>query len=555
MSQSVELSAILAKMHERTRRLGGWGFEGETVEPSPRMLDWLRSNVGAPGPAVRDNSFPVTLPEPRPLPRLPIAVETTARDRLLHARGQGLIDIIRLRSRTVPAVPDVVVRPSTAEEIAAIFAACRGTGIAVIPWGGGTSVTGGVNAPVGDRPVISLDLERMSGLEDFDPVSGLAVFGPGTTGPEVEAALAERGFTLGHFPQSWELATVGGWAATRSSGQESLGYGRIEDLVAGMEIVAPAARWRLHTQPASAAGPDLHRLIMGSEGRLGVITEVTVRARPKPETTAVQAFLAPDLERGLEAVRTLTLSPLPLSMLRLSDAPETAVAMAIGLADSPFAGLARNYLRLRGIGDEACLMLVGASGSGRTVRTALRGAASVLSRVRAVSLGRGPGRHWLRDRFRHPYLREALLDLGWATDTLETAVPWSRAVECRAAVRRALETALESDGERAAVLCHISHPYVDGTSLYFTFFFRTADDPDATIERWARLKRAASDALVSVGATITHHHGIGSWHAPWLETEIGEAGIALVGDAARTMDPEGLINPHVLLDPTDRLRE
>jgi len=497
VSQSVELSAILAKMHERTRRLGGWGFEGETVEPSPRMLDWLRSNVGAPGPAVRDNSFPVTLPEPRPLPRLPIAVETTARDRLLHARGQGLIDIIRLRSRTVPAVPDVVV----------------------------------------------------------DPVSGLAVFGPGTTGPEVEAALAERGFTLGHFPQSWELATVGGWAATRSSGQESLGYGRIEDLVAGMEIVAPAARWRLHTQPASAAGPDLHRLIMGSEGRLGVITEVTVRARPKPETTAVQAFLAPDLERGLEAVRTLTLSPLPLSMLRLSDAPETAVAMAIGLADSPFAGLARNYLRLRGIGDEACLMLVGASGSGRTVRTALRGAASVLSRVRAVSLGRGPGRHWLRDRFRHPYLREALLDLGWATDTLETAVPWSRAVECRAAVRRALETALESDGERAAVLCHISHPYVDGTSLYFTFFFRTADDPDATIERWARLKRAASDALVSVGATITHHHGIGSWHAPWLETEIGEAGIALVGDAARTMDPEGLINPHVLLDPTDRLRE
>jgi len=167
------------------------------------MLDWLRSNVGAPGPAVRDNSFPVTLPEPRPLPRLPIAVETTARDRLLHARGQGLIDIIRLRSRTVPAVPDVVVRPSTAEEITAIFAACRGTGIAVIPWGGGTSVTGGVNAPVGDRPVISLDLERMSGLQDFDPVSGLAVFGPGTTGPEVEAALAERGFTLGHFPQSW----------------------------------------------------------------------------------------------------------------------------------------------------------------------------------------------------------------------------------------------------------------------------------------------------------------------------------------------------------------
>jgi alkyldihydroxyacetonephosphate synthase len=486
---------------------------------------------------------------------VPGEICTDSRDRLFHARGQGLIDIIRVRSGTVPALPDAVARPSTTDEVIGILNACKGSGISIIPWGGGTSVTGGVNTPTGDQPVISLDLERMSGLTDFDPISGLAVFGPGTTGPQVENALTEHGFTLGHYPQSWELATVGGWAATRSSGQESLGYGRIEDMVAGMEIVAPAARWRLPALPSSAAGPDLRHLVMGSEGRLGIITEATLRARPRPEHMAVQAYLVPDLDRGMEVIRELTWSGLPLSMLRLSDPPETQVAMAIGLGASRFASLAQSYLRFRGIREEACLILVGAAGSKLEVADALEGARGIVAGHKAVSLGRSPGRHWQRDRFRHPYLREALMDLGWATDTLETAVPWSRAASCRLEVRRALETALEDLGEKTAVLCHVSHPYIDGTSLYFTFFFRNATDPEDTIERWARLKRAASEALVRSGATITHHHGVGIWHAPWLENEAGAPGLKILNDAARQMDPEGTLNPHVLLDPTDRLME
>ncbi len=395
----------------------------------------------------------------------------------------------------------------------------------------------------------------MSGLTNFDPISGLAVFGPGTTGPQVEATLAENGFTLGHYPQSWELATVGGWAATRSSGQESLGYGRIEDLVAGMDVIAPAGQWHLPALPGSAAGPDLRQLVMGSEGRLGIITEATLRTRPKPEQTAVQAYLVPDLERGLDGIRALTWSGLPLCMLRLSDPPETQVAMAIGLGASRFASLAQGYLRFRGIKDQACLILVGATGSELEVAEALEGARSILIAHRAVSLGRGPGRHWQRDRFRHPYLREALMERGWVTDTLETAVPWSQAASCRTEVRRALETGLEKDGERTAVLCHVSHPYIDGTSLYFTFFFRNTADPEAAIERWARLKRAASEALMKSSATITHHHGVGVWHAPWLRNEAGELGVEILGDAARRMDPEGMLNPHVLLDPTDRLME
>lgn len=540
---------------DRRRRLGGWGFEGENFEPSPQLIQWLTENVGPPGPGLDDSNLPIEGPSPRSLPELPGDVSLDVRDRLFHARGQGLIDIIRLRSGSVPALPDGVIRPADSDEIASLFETCQGTGIRIVPWGGGTSVTGGVNTPLGDQPVLSVDLERMTGLKDFDPVSGLAVFGPGTPGPEVESALTEHGFTLGHFPQSWELATVGGWAATRSSGQESMGYGRIEDMVAGMEVVAPTGRWQLPALPGSAAGPDLRQLVMGSEGRLGIITQATLRTRPQPEVTVVHASLAPDLDRGMSSIRKLMWSGLSLSMLRLSDPPETEVAMAIGLASSPFASLAQRYLRLRGIKDQACLILVGATGSKSEVAEALEGARSILSDHRAVSLGRGPGRHWQRDRFRHPYLREALMDRGWATDTLETAVPWSSADRCRTEVRQALENALLDEEERTAVLCHASHPYLDGTSLYFTFFFRNAPQPEATIERWARLKRAASDALVQSGATISHHHGVGIWHAPWLKHETGGLGLDILNNAVRRLDPDGILNPHVLLDPTDRLTE
>jgi alkyldihydroxyacetonephosphate synthase len=446
-----------------------------------------------------------------------------------------------------------VARPTDAEEVATILERCAVAGVRIVPWGGGTSVTGGVNVLPGDAPLLSLDLERLSGLSHLDTESGLATFGPGTTGPAVEAALAEHGLTLGHFPQSWELSTVGGWVATRSSGQESLGYGRIEDMVAGLEVVAPAGRLRAATLPASAAGPDLRQLVMGSEGRLGVITEVTLRVRQRPQQTVVEAALVSDFETGLGVSRELVTRGLPLTLLRLSDGPETEVAMAVGLAAGPAATVVRTYLRLRGMGRGACLMLYGTAGDGESIRSILGCARSTLRQRGAAILGRKPGRTWLRDRFRHPYLREALLERGWATDTLETAVPWSSLAGTRSAVTDAIVTSLDGDGGRVAVLCHLSHPYRDGASLYFTFFFATAADPEATIERWARIKRAATAALVSAGATLSHHHGIGSWHAPWLGDEIGGDGRQLLAAAARQLDPDGILNPHVLLDAADRL--
>jgi alkyldihydroxyacetonephosphate synthase len=535
------------------RRLGGWGFEGESYPPSEQLLSWLDEHIG---PAQHP-----TPPEAAPPPDLAAAdlgdlaadVSTDPVDRLTHARGQGLVDVLRLRGGLVPALPDGVCRPCDAEEVAAVLARCSERGIRVIPWGGGTSVTGGVNVLAGDAPVMTLDLERLAGLTALDQRSGLATFGPGSRGPAVEAALVEHDLTLGHFPQSWELATVGGWVATRSSGQESLGYGRIEDMVAGLELVGPDGRLRLPTLPASAAGPDLGRLVMGSEGRLGVITEATLRVRPRPEETVVAGALLPDFGRGLDAVREMVVYDVPLTMIRLSDAPETQVAMAVGLAASRWAPLVDRYLGFRGIGDDACLLLFGAAGDRDGVDDCLRCARQVVRSHRGVSLGRRPGRHWLRDRFRHPYLRESLLDLGYATDTLETAAPWSRAVDLRETMRTAIAGTLADDDERVSVLCHVSHPYRDGASLYFTFFLRCAPSVEETISRWAGIKRAANDALVSAGATLSHHHGVGQWHAPWLAGEIGDEGVDLIAAAMRRLDPRGIMNPHVLLEPEDRL--
>jgi alkyldihydroxyacetonephosphate synthase len=294
---------------------------------------------------------------------------------------------------------------------------------------------------------------------------------------------------------------------------------------------------------------------MGSEGRLGVITEVTLRVRTRPATTAVAGVLLPCFANGLDAVRGLVQDAVPLTMIRLSDASESEVAIAIGLGRSRLAPLVDRYLAWRGVGHDRCLMLVGAAGDRDRVDDALAAALDRVSRHGGVSLGRRPGRHWLRDRFRHPYLREALLDRGYATDTLETAARWSRIEEIREELAAAVSGALAELGERVAVLCHVSHPYEVGSSLYFTFFFRCAADPDETIARWARIKRAANSALVTAGATLSHHHGVGQWHAPWLVSELGEEGVGLLGAAARRLDPQGILNPHVLLEPVDRLEK
>lgn len=541
-------------MQSTRKRVDGWGFDDVDFPAPAPLLKLLAERLGETSPLCRSDLTRYRAPRPLPLPDLIAETSTEDLDRLRHSRGRGLTDLVRLRTGTVPAVPDAVVRPASEVEVEAVLQASAAAGLRVIPWGGGTSVTGGVNIVPGDAPVVSLDLERLAGLWELDALSGLATFGAGTTGPELESALGQHRLTLGHFPQSFELSTLGGWIVTRASGQESLGYGGIERLVAGLALVAPAGRLQLPSFPSSATGPDLRQLVLGSEGRLGVVTRAAVRVRPRPERLVVTGALVPSWEVGLDAARQIVQRRVPLDLLRLSDAAETEVTLALGLRkDRPLSRVLRRVLSFRGVTEQSCLVLVGAAGDELEVDGALGEASEILRGRNAVSLGASPGRRWASDRFRHPYLRDSLLDAGYATDTLETAAPWSRLADLSRAVGVTIEQALAENDERVLVLCHVSHLYQDGASLYFTFFFRCPRDPDEATSRWAAIKRRATEAIVSGGGTLSHHHGVGSWHAPWYPREVGADGSRIVERAAAVLDPGGILNPHVLLDPTDRL--
>jgi alkyldihydroxyacetonephosphate synthase len=529
------------------RRWNGWGEEGVDAPLPERARDLLGQLVG-PGTPTTDARLEDVVSSLAPS-RLTDddAWTTDARDRVLHARGHSLPDWVALRSGRLGAAPDAVARPTTADEVRSILRLAAERGARVIPYGGATSVVGGVTARPGDAPLVSVDLAGTAGLRALDEVSGLATFGAGTTGPAIEAALEPAGRTLGHYPQSFERSTVGGWVVTRSAGQESSGVGRIEALFAGGHLEAPVGPLDLPTHPASAAGPDLRQLVLGSEGRLGILTDVTVRTSRVAQASRVNAFVMRDWEAALTLARTLAQRRLPLSMVRVATPLETATTFAL-VGDGRSQSMLRRYLGWRGLGadQERCLVLVGLSGATPVVDAAAGEVAKAVRELRGVGTP-GVGRAWRRDRFKAPNLRDTLWSAGYAVDTLETAVDWSTLSDLAADLGRTLRHGLDADDERVHAFSHLSHVYPSGTSLYSTYVFRIAADPDETLDRWQRLKTAASEVVVRHGGTISHQHGVGWDHSPYLAAEKGALGMAAIEAVVRTFDPDALMNPGVLL--------
>jgi alkyldihydroxyacetonephosphate synthase len=532
------------------RRWNGWGEEGSEARLSPEARRLLELEVGGAVPDLPQDARLDDVVAAVPPSRLPVSdsLSTDAEDRVRHSRGQSLPDWIALRSGRLGAVPDGVAHPTTDDEVCRLLILAAEASARVIPYGGGTSVVGGVTPPADhERPALTIALDRLAGLVGLDERSGLATFRAGTVGPAVEAALEPRGLTLGHFPQSFERSTVGGWVAARSAGQQSISFGRIEALFAGGRVVAPAGTLEIPAHPASAAGPDLRHLVLGSEGRLGVLTEATLRAVPKPKREAFPAWFLPDWPGAVEAARDLARAGLPLSMIRASTPLETQSLLAMS-GRSRSADLLARYLRLRGLGPERSLVLVGASGMERFVEGAVREAGSILRGHGGVAVGGSIGRRWLATRFSAVELRDSAWDEGYALDTLETAADWTGLPDLAAAIGRALRHGLDDLGERVHAFSHLSHLYPDGSSVYATYVFRRSADPDETLERWRRLKTAASEAIVAGGGTISHQHGVGRDHAPYLAAEKGVLGMAVLGDIVRRFDPDGMMNRGVLLD-------
>jgi alkyldihydroxyacetonephosphate synthase len=449
-------------------RWWGWGEDGHDAPLSPGAQALLAERIG---PLPEGHRHPVALEEVRlPEPALPAAARERLVDvvgaehvrddrlaRVSHAAGRGYHDLVRLRAGDASGAPDAVVYPGDAEEVAAVLRACAQDGVAVVPFGGGTSVVGGVEPLRGRFPaVVALDLARLDRLLAVDPVSLTATVQPGVTGPALEELLAEHALTLGHFPQSFEFSTVGGWVATRSAGQASTGYGRIDALVVALRVATPRGEVVTRAVPASAAGPSLRELLVGSEGTLGVIVEVTLRVRPRPTVRRYEAFSLPRLVAGVDAFRTLAQDGAAPDVMRLSDPLETRVSLALAGGGATTRALGA-YLRARGHG-EGCLTIHGLAGTAEAALRRRRAAAARVLRAHgAVALGTPVGHAWEHGRFAAPYLRDELLAHGVMVETLETATTWDRLLELHDAVAAALDGALRARGTPPVVWCHVSH--------------------------------------------------------------------------------------------------
>ena len=530
-----------------------WGWGDPAVEPhlDGEALAVLRERIGkleAWPPARELGDF--ELPAAEPLPRAVVDavgegnVFADDENRLRHATGRGYVDLVRLRNGALEAAPDAVVLPPDAEALRGVIAACAAEGVAIVPFGGGTSVVGGVEPIRGHYGrLISLDLGALRDVE-VDERSLTARLGAGLRGPEAEEALGRHGLTLGHFPQSFEYATVGGFAATRSAGQASGGYGRFDELVSSVRLLAPAGELTTLETPHTAAGPALRELVIGSEGVLGVIPDVTVRVRPTPSVKRYEAWMAESFEAGAEIVRALAQGPGLPEIIRISDEEETEGTLALS-GPRGFSGrLFDRYLGLRGR-RRGALVIVGFEGEEESVARRRALTVRLLREGDAAYLGQAAGRAWEHGRFQGPYLRDTLMGIGAMVETLETSHTWSRFGELHGAVGAAIRAALTEQGTPGLVFCHLSHAYADGASLYFTFISRARRG--AELEQWAALKRAACEAIVAHGGTITHHHAIGRDHAPYLEAEVGETGLEVLRAGKAQLDPTGIMNPGKLL--------
>ena len=481
-------------------------------------------------------------------------VKTDNYERAFHARGKSYHDLLYLRAGKLDLAPDAVVYPRDIDEVLDVINLASEEDITLIPYGGGSSVVGGVNATAKSLGgnVITLDTTLMTRVIQIDKIAMTATVEAGIYGPALEEALQRHGVTLAHYPQSFQYSTLGGWIAARGAGQQSNRYGKAEKWLVSVKAATPRGIWVTESTPASAAGPNLNQLLAGSEGTLGVICEATIKIHEVPGRKDYRGYLFKDFSSGVEAARRINHADIPVAMVRLSDAQETYFFQAFSSTSSTTsvkARLQRAYLRFRGFEDEPCLMLIGHEGDNDTVAWAQSRSEHICTSLGAMKLGTSAGNRWYHGRFGSPYSRDPMMDHGIGIDTLETSTRWSNIESLREKTVKAIEEAIAANlpepGGRGIVMAHVSHSYPDGASLYFTYVFPRQLDRE--VEQWQAIKRAASDVLLENKGTISHHHGVGLDHAPWLAEEKGAIGYELLKSIKAEMDPVGVMNPGKLL--------
>ena len=480
-------------------------------------------------------------------------VSTRTHDRAVHSLGKSYLDLIRIRRGEIPHPTDVVVYPAAEAGIGALLELARERDWIVIPFGGGTSVVGGVEPPPDTRPVLTIDLRELNRVLEIDTESRLATIQCGIFGPELERQLNAVGYTLGHFPQSFEFSTLGGWIATRSAGQHSTKYGKIENIVCSLRVITPTGAVETPQVPAAAAGPDLVQVLIGSEGTLGIISRATVRLQPLPTHRKFASFLFHTFEEGTLAVRQLLQMGLRPSVLRLSDEEETEFGLILaGLTTGWKYRFGKWWTDKKGftLPRSASLTLGFEAAAGKSARTLLQTelqvAKEVVRRNGGLPIGGGAG----KEQFELPYLRDLLLDRAVMVDTLETATSWQNLMPLHRAVRGSLVHAIEGEDAKALVLTHLSHAYPEGASLYYTFLAR--QNPGHEIAQWNRVKNAATESIVNGGGALSHQHGIGTMHKPWMRRYLGDVATRMMSSLKAAVDPEAVMNPAALVKSEKR---
>jgi alkyldihydroxyacetonephosphate synthase len=470
-------------------------------------------------------------------------------DRIVHTYGKSARDLLRIRVGDIPRVPDVVVYPGDEAEVQLIVDRAVSADAVLIPYGGGSNISGSLHAPADEtRPVISVDLGRLNQLIDIDEDSGLARIQAGAQGPDLEEQLVARGWTLGHFPDSFTHSTLGGWVATRSSGMQSDKYGDISDIARGMRVVMPGKVLQIRPLPHTSTGPSVREMVLGSEGRLGVITEVTVQVHRIPEVRLILGYLFPSWEASLAAMHDISTSDAHPSITRVSDAKETAFSFAtrkkssrISISSLISKGLMKVLQRRGWKLDEVCLSFIGYEGGKAHVSRQKAIVKDIVGRHGGIGVGKGPGELYDQKKFDTPYIRDFLLDRGAIGDVSDTAAPWSKLLPLYTNVLAAAEKVYAHLGVAGWIMCHLSHSYHSGACLYFTFAFR--HDGVDPLAQYEPLKNAIQQAFVDSGGTLSHHHAVGTEHAAWLEQDISAPGVHMIDGLFTAMDPGRNFNP------------
>ncbi|WP_061248647.1 FAD-binding oxidoreductase [Leptospira alstonii] len=468
------------------------------------------------------------------------------RERVLHSAGRSYYDVLRLSFNTLKSFVDGVIYPNKESEVSKILEYCSKNNVTVIPYGGGSSVVGGLEVikGKGQKHVLSLDTTRMDSLLSMDEESHLATFQAGIYGPKLEKLLNDKGFTLGHFPQSFEYSTLGGWIAARSAGQQSNRYGKIEEILTCLKMVTPSGVVETLREPASSTGPDLNRIFAGSEGLLGVITEATIKVHKLPETRKYFGIVFPNFAAGVDFIREVNHREIPTSMIRLSDKNETRLYQTLGALGKKMTPIRwiknriqNQVLKWKSLGKDKCVVLLGLDGRKEDVSQNFSKIKSIIGKYHGLYAGTHLGEQWIHSRYNMPFLRNHLMENGIGVDTMETSTTYDRVLHLHKEGIASLEKSIPG----SIAMCHISHSYHEGACLYYTVIFPMDEKKPA--DQWFKMKRMVSETFFQNGAPISHHHGVGFDHKVWYEKATSKPALLGLKAFKKELDKKEILNP------------